>query len=188
MGIGSRWVVGVLCLVLAGCGSDVLSTAATVQDTAPVRAPAASASAATAVPHGQELAARLLRAILSSDEAAIRDLANGREVDTTEMSWLIGDPELRFGADGDRRSAREVLAGGRVLTRIVVTEQADGSTIVEAVFLPDRTARDFGQLSERISADEARNFRDYVMCEFVHADGRTFMRNICFADTDVFDD
>jgi hypothetical protein len=184
MGMRSRGVVWGVCLVLAGCEADVSSTAAPVEHSAPARA----ASAASAVPHGQELAGGLLRAILSGDEAAIRDLVNGREVDATEMSWLIGGPDLRFGDDGDRRSAREVLLGGRVLTKVIATEQADGTTILEAVFLPERTAGDFGQLSELGNAGEAKNFRDYVMCEFVHADGRTFMRNICFADTDVFDD
>lgn len=184
MDMRSRWAAAVVCLLLAGCDAGVSQPPVPV----PV-APAPSApepSAGTGMPHAQDLAGQLLRAILSGDETGIRGLFNGRSVDATEMSWLIGGPELRFGADGDRRSARQVLTGGRVLTRVITTEQADGSTVLEAVFLPERTAGDFGTLINR--GDEARNFRDFVMCEFIHADGRTFMRNICFADTDVFDD
>jgi|GEM_PF-6292315 len=75
---------------------------------------------------------------------------------------------------------------GEVLTKIVITEQYGGPTIMEVLYLPVSTAESFGELALLGQAGRVRNYRDYMMCEFLVEDGRTYMRNICFADTDIF--
>lgn len=130
------------------------------------------------------IAVRLLKAFKDGDEDALRAAVNnGRLLDPESVSWLIGGEDVRPGGRADLRAARQVL-GGEVLTKIVITEQMDGPTIMEVVYLPISTAKSFGELA---LLENAINYRDYVMCEFLIEDGRMYMRNICFAGTDVFD-
>lgn len=132
------------------------------------------------------VAARLLKALKDGDETALRHAVNNdRILDPESVRWLIGGEDIRPGGNQELRSAMQVLRG-EVLTKIVITEQYGGPTIMEVLYLPVSTAESFGELALLGQAGRVRNYRDYMMCEFLVEDGRTYMRNICFADTDIF--
>lgn len=126
-------------------------------------------------------------ALVSGNELDLRRIVNrDSTLDPEAVSWLIGAEGVRPGNKSDLVSARQVLLNQEIRRRIVITDQEDGSTIIEVIYLPARTAESFVELSRLSKSGRAKNFRDYMMCEFVVSNGRAFMRNICFADTDVF--
>ena len=134
-----------------------------------------------------ELARRLLRAIEARDETALRAIANNPVLfDAEGMRYLTADASYRFGRQGGR-SAHAVLHAQRVLTKVDVREQRDGSFVIDVVYLPERTAPAFPELYQRVRDGRARLFEDYIACRFDVRGTTITMPHVCFAETDAVD-
>lgn len=146
----------------------------------------AAASSPKACP--DEIAANLLLAITSRNEASIKAIANNPKVmDQQTIQYLIGDASFKFPKRDDLRSAYLVLKGKKVLTKVVTTELSDGSKSVDAIFLPTDTAADFVDLAEMAKKSRVAPFRNYVMCNIVIENGVASMPHACYAETDALD-
>jgi hypothetical protein len=145
---------------------------------------ALSAVAAPA-PCPRQIAADLLDAIQQPDPSAVQRIANDPDVfDTAAMQYLLAtDPEYRLPGDGNLRSAHAVLAGKKVLTKVVSEETSAGGWEIEVLYLPVGKYADLRALAED---KDARAFDDFVACLIhVDAEGRTHMTHVCYAETDV---
>ncbi|MDH5821898.1 hypothetical protein QFW77_02665 [Luteimonas sp. RD2P54] len=144
--------------------------------------------AQAAQPCIEDLASDLLEAVMLRDEQALKAIANNPDVfDDVTIEYMIGDASTPFHGRADLRSAYSVLEGGRVLTKVAVTESQDGSKMVEVIYLPTSTAPDFVALTKMATTNRAIPFRDYVMCSIVVRDGSASMPHACYAETDALD-
>ena len=136
----------------------------------------------------QAIAKSFLDALLKQDKQALTRIANHPGLlDEEAMQYLAGDAGYRFGAKRDRRSAFVLLRNHQVLTKTISTQQSDGTTVVEVVYLPTSTAVSFVELDQRVRSNRATPFVDYVACRFEVRGTSVRMPNACYAESDALE-
>lgn len=134
-----------------------------------------------------DVASRLLRAITTQNREQLIRIANNASIDSVDIDYLTGDKHGEFPGTPGYKSAFQVLSRQKVLTKVVSTELADGSRRIEIVYLPLRTAKTFAALERLISRGQAKPFRDYVICEMIERNGKTYLPNACLAESDALE-
>lgn len=136
----------------------------------------------------EQYAKVLLNSIVSKDARALIRVANNPKVfDAVAVAYLVGHSTDAFPEKPQLKPAADVLARGRILTKIVATESIDGSLRIDIVFLPTKTASSFDGLSRLIKSGKAVLFRDYIMCAAVRRGSQFSMPHACYAETDVIE-
>ena len=126
----------------------------------------------------ERLAARLLSAIRARDADTLRQIAgNAERFDDQTLAYLIGDDRFRFPTRPGLRSAATLLSGREVRTSVRVLALGAGVRSLQIAYWP--------QGIDRGVRSRLEPFRDYIVCEVEVREGRSFMRNACFAETDV---
>ena len=124
--------------------------------------------------------------IKNRDSQAIGCLANNRSIfDPITMQFLVGDSDYKFPVRKDLRTAYSILSEGSVVTKVVMHENGDGSEDMDVVYLPEKTAGSFDELSRMIKSGKAEPFLNYVVCRFHWNDDMVSMPHVCYAETDV---
>jgi hypothetical protein len=134
-------------------------------------------------PCSEVVAEALLSAIQKRDAAALQAIGrNPRVLDAEGLEYLIGTNPFPDGSG--LKSASDVLVGRKVYLKVSVSQEEDGSRLVEIVYLPTKTSSSFVKLAQMVEAGNARPFRDFVMCRIIVREGRTYMPHACYAETD----
>lgn len=135
----------------------------------------------------ERIAESLLLAIQHRDANAIRAVANNPPVfDGVAIGYLTGGVASEAELAKGKSPAADVLSGEKVSTRLTVV-LSEGVREIYVVYLPARTARNFGELDEKVRRGEAKQFVDYVACMFVDTGDYVYMPHPCYAETDEQD-